>query len=197
MLKLIVFLVIVSLCLLHLYVIAAIVFVLILLSAFLNKKVLIGIRKPLERLDSKREIMNVDTLVIGDLCSMKTINSYSNDESRVVIMAPGRSLYSSLVILNHTGSVLKKGGRVVIIAPKKKVKQKLTVFDTPFVSFVTSLEEGCNKNALENNYPFFVAPVRCIKMLLGNKASKTETQCKDNKIIDYCQRKGFKLVYLV
>ena len=188
--------IVVCLCLANLYLIAAIAFVFILCLYYLNEVIYGKIIKPTEKLGPKRRVGEIDMLVIGDLCSDRYIDSLSNKANRLVITAPDRSLHSSFLILSHTGSVLTPNGTVVIVAPKRERGSHLTVFDIPFVSLVTSLEEGCNKKSLKNTFPLFISPIRSIKMLIGSNRMGIESQCLDKDLLDYCKRKGFELLFV-
>lgn len=184
--------IIACLLLLHYYTVAVFSIVVIISGHYLNQKIYEKIKKPLEKLSPKREVKSIDRLVIGDMCA----DVDEEVENNLLITAPNRSLYASSLILKHVGSVLTEGGTVVIVAPLKQTRGKITVFDTPFISLISSLEEGCKRSSLKNEYPLIVSPIRSFKLLLDRKRKTVETQCPDTTIINYCRRKGFKLKYL-
>ena len=178
--------------LLHYYMITVLSIVFIIAAHYLNQQVYKKIRKPLERLGAKREVENIDRLVIGDMCA----EANDDKKSSLIITAPNRSLYASLQILYHVGSVLTNSGTVVIVAPSRSVKNRVTIFDAPFLSLVSSLEEGRNRSSLLYKYPLFISPGRSIRYLLGSRRKTAEAQCPEKGIVDYCVRKGFKLKFL-
>lgn len=186
----------IGLCLLRLYYEAAACLILESCVYFLNKHILHQINKPLDSLSPQRPVSLIDTLIIGDMCSAEVLDRFSAIDGRLSILAPERSLYSSSTILFHTASVLSPGGTVIIVIPSKENSSRLTVFDSPFISYVTSLEEGCPKRSMKNSFPLVFAPVRSIKMLMGGSRRKEEIKCPDKELADYCRRKGFKLICL-
>ena len=191
-----VLIVLACLCLFRLYWLAIGLALLIGCVIAINHYVLCQIRLPLNLLSPKREITQIDTLIIGDLCCEEVVNHYASSKNRLVITAPDRSLYASSMILYHTGSVLKQGGTVVIVLPQKDTNKKITCFDTPFVSLVTSLEEKYPKYNIKNYYPFIVSPIRSLKQIYGSNRQRVETTCQDRSVIEYCRRKGFRLICL-
>lgn len=178
--------------LLHYYMIAILSTVFITAAYYLNQQVYKKIRKPLEKLGPKRNVENIDRLVIGDMC----VEAEDDKKNSLIITAPSRSLYASSQILYHTGSALINSGTVVIVAPLRNVKNRVTIFDAPFLSLVSSLEEGRKRSSLKNKYPLLFSPIRSIRFLLGSRRNVTEAKCPEKGIVDYCIRKGFKLRYL-
>lgn len=184
---------IVSACLLHLYAVA----LLIVAAVWLNKKVVMRIERPMEHLGARRRVETVDTLVIGDTCSEKVLSRYCDLKSCLTITAPSRSLAASAQILAHVESVLKEGGKVIIVKAKHETSQAITIFDLPMMSLIAALESGYQRRSfLNRRIPFFRYPLRSIRMLMRSRADRQEIDCPDKDIAALCQRKGFNLVCL-
>lgn len=186
-------LLIIALCLMRLYIVA-IIFV---ASLYVNKMVIHRINLPMKRINAKREVETIDTLVVGDVCSQKIIDRYCGTSNCLQITAPGRSLYSTVLIIAHLESILVEKGTIVMIGPSRDYGNRVTSFDLPFISRISLLEIGIKKKSfILNNLPFFLHPIMSLKFLSGNGGKKEETECPDESIKELCKRKGFDLICL-
>lgn len=149
----------------------------------------------LDHVSANRPIETVSTLVIGDLCSDKALNSVCQLDGSLKIMLPNRSLESSKLILFHFTSVLKEGGNVVIT--DKGSNKGVTCYDYPFFSQITRMELRMKDESKKRNYPLLYAPLQSLQLLFGFGASKIHKEnCPDEEIIEMCKRKKFQLIYL-
>lgn len=182
------------LCFLRMYIVA----ILLIVSFIINKKVYLKIRQPLLSLGPKRPVEKIETLIIGNNFSLKILKAICRFDKALILTSPNRSLYASSMILYHTESILQDGGRVIIIASKRK-KEKVDMFDIPLISRVSALEEGLNRYSRINKYPFFIKPLKSILFLLGIACKNTlkMVECPDKELMDFCIRKNFELIYLV
>lgn len=183
---------IVLICIVRLYIVA-----LLLITVYiLNRKVLQIVKAQRSRLGAKRDVESIDTLIIGDVCSDKVLNKFCSLDHCLKFTVPGRSLQSSLLLLCHLESVLKENGTVVIIGPKKKRNENVTLFDLPLISLVSSLELGINKKAAINSYPLIRHPFRSFRMLLGFTPLRGQNECPMKDFETLCKRKKFHFTYL-
>lgn len=179
-------------CLLGYFIIAA----LLACSLWLNSEVIRRINLPTARIGARRDIETVDTLVVGDMCSKQVLKRYCTSANSLVIMAPGRSLSSSALIIAHLESVLQEGGTVIMIGTKRDNVNKVTAFDLPFISRVSLLELGIKKSFALCNMPFYLYPFKSIRMIIGSHGTKSEADCPSENIKKMCERKNLKLIYL-
>ena len=168
---------------------------LLMAAYFLNRKIRRDIWLPKERLNARRKVETVKTLVIGDVCSRKILSRHCDLSKSMIITAPDRSLATSALLLDHLESVLCSDGTVVIVGSKHPCRQLVTAFDIPFIGLITALELGINRNSSAYAFPLLLHPVRCAK-LLGGRRVRTVGKCPDQHIAALCKRKGFRLIYL-
>lgn len=149
---------------------------------------------PLCELTSTRPIKQVDTLIIGDICSKRYLKRRYDLSHTLLITAPGRSFYASKLILEHVASRLD--GKQVCIITKKNNKKKVQELDFPYLSQLTKMELGVNSNHIKKELYFFIYPIELIQYFLGLMLKPKERVCEDAQLASYCERKGFKITVL-
>ena len=160
-----------------------------------NKLVIHKAKAPMKLLGNNRKIEKIETLVIGDMCSLKVLKRYCNPERSMRIQAPGRSLESSSLILQHLVSRLEPNGSVIIIDRGKNADTSF--YDVQYFSLITRLEHGIIDLGRRARYPILYAPLQCFAFLFGLPNHRvTKGLCKNNDIVGLCQRKGLQLSYL-
>ncbi len=146
---------------------------------------------------ANREIKKYHTLIIGEKCHRKYLSPYGEINDVLEITSPERSLEASYQIFLHVSSILERGGICIIVDGFKKVKNPYTLFDVSFLSLIVKKELKLEKLTSRIPYPLFFEPYKSFKILLGITSGKyTETECPNVDINYYCNKKGFKLIYL-
>lgn len=148
---------------------------------------------------ANRQVKTTDCLVIGDMCHSDILESNGIAfENVLFITVPGRSLEASYVILAHTFSILNGALPTCIITHRKgKCKCPFTLFDTPYLHFLTIQELGLEKLAANAHHPLLHEPANSLRILLGCKPKGyVQTDCPDCRIVQLCQERGINLVYL-
>lgn len=150
--------------------------------------------KPLHELYPQRPLWDINTLVIGETCSSRSLSSRFDLQHTLIITAPIRSVEASLLILKHVSSRLD-GNQICIIAPSKELNN-ISVLDIPFLSLLTKLEMNLKDNRRERQFYIFYHPLIFIKFLCSLFSMPKEMACDNVEVIDYCKRKGFNLIFL-
>lgn len=149
----------------------------------------------LDHVYADRQIESINTLIIGELCTDKTLEGFCQLDGSLKIMLPNRSLLSSKQIFFHLTSVLREGGNVIIL--DKGCSNGVSCYDYPFLSQISRLELKMTDECKKRNYPILYAPWQSIKLLLGLGSSRVQNvNCPDEEIIEVCKRKNFHLIYL-
>lgn len=148
---------------------------------------------------ANRQVKTTDCLVIGDMChsDITECNGIAF-ENALFITAPSRSLEASYVILAHTFTILNGATSTCIITHKKsRCKRPFTLFDTPYLHFLTIRKLGLERLAAKAHHPLLHEPTKSLRILLGCKPKGyVQTDCPDRRIVQFCQERGIKLVYL-
>lgn len=165
-------------------------------GCYLNHKTVQRINLPKKRLTARRKVEMIETLIIGDRCPDDILKSYCQLNNSLKIIAPLRSLASSELILDHVESVLSNTGTVVIVSPKRKREEKISLFDLPYIGIVASKELGVEPKSFLNRIPLLRHPVRCLLWLFPSRRNFLTSECPDLHIVNLCKRKGFHLIYL-
>jgi hypothetical protein len=161
----------------------------------LNSPIRIKLYEALQHVQANRPIESINTLIIGDLCKDRMLMQLCQSNQSIKIMRPKRSLESSKLILAHFTSVLREGGKVIIIDLGSK--EGVSCLDYPFLSQISRLELNLSENSKRISYPLLFFPLQCIRLMFGLGCSKIhEAECPDNEIVEICNRKQFKLMYL-
>lgn len=148
---------------------------------------------------ANREVKTTDCLVIGDMCSNDIAASNGIAfENALFITAPDRSLEASYVILAHAFSILNGATPTCIITHKKgRCKRPFTLFDTPYLHFLTIRELGLEKLADKARHPLWHEPAKSLRILFGcNPKGYVQADCTDSRIVQFCQERGIRLIYL-
>lgn len=168
----------------------------VILAGFVaNKYIIREIWKPVGRLRANRKVENIDTLVVGDVCSRNSLNVFCGLQHALCIMAPGRSLNSSALILKHLTSRLVSGGHVVIVDGGGN--SDTTAFDCPYLSQIAKMRLNYVSKGRYIKYPIIFCLWQCIMFLIGRPVGRVlEKPCPNKEIVELCNRKGFRLTYL-
>ncbi len=152
------------------------------------------VRLPLRELTSKRNIKTIETLIIGDYCSRKVLSSLYDLDKSLIVMAPGRSVKASLLILQHLASRLD-GKNVCIVAPKYTT-ETITPLDAPFFSELTKFDLGVS-NSIKQRFIYLMKhPLILLTALTTAIKNPSLVQPFNSDILTYCNRKGFNLTCL-
>lgn len=92
-----------------------IVLLIVMLAYVINKKTMEKLYSPMLRLSANRKVEKVDTIVIGDMISISKLSQFCNLSHSMSLCAPGRTLNSSFLLLQHLTSRLDPKGSVVIV----------------------------------------------------------------------------------
>lgn len=163
----------------------------------LNHVLLRKMARSLTPLSSVREIKSYDTLVIGEDASSSEYKAYFKEDSAVVFASPERSLEASYQILLHTSSCIKEGGTCIILEGKHASHGGYSLFDVPYVHPITRKELQIEHLVKQSRLPLLYEPIKSLKILLHvKKRGFFETDCSSVEIKNYCNKKGFHLIYL-
>lgn len=157
------------------------------------------IHAPMAKLSSSREIKSYNTIVIGDYCKKDVYLSYCREGAVLEFTCPQRSINASYQILLHTFSILEENGTCIIISGKDGKKNEYSVFDLPFLHFITLKELKLETLSCKSHWPLIFSPVRSIRILAGMRSGKyhLNNNLQDiSEIKEFCDRKGIRLIYL-
>ena len=185
--------VIVSLIVLHWFIVLSL-FVLAISLYAINTIIVNHCLSPIDELHPQRPIRKVDTLVIGDITSKRALATHVDLRNSLIITAPGRSAEASFLILKHVASRLD-GNNVCIIAARNNA-EKISAIDLPFFNSVTKLELGVKENPREIKYYMFYHLNIIGKSIRGLLSNPKEVMCNNHELEEYCQRKWYKLIYI-
>ena len=169
--------------------------ILLLLNHFIVRKIY-AIRTELSAL---RSINSYRVLVIGDMCKKKTYSSYLQNVPghSLLLLSPKRSLDASFQILLHTESILEENGCCIIIHNGKFSSKLYSIFDIPYLSFITKKELGLDYLEFRSRWPLIFDLQRSLMFLLNiHSYMYSEKECPDQRIQHFCQKKGIQLIYL-
>lgn len=145
-----------------------------------------------------REVKTINSLVIGDTCSLKTLSKLIDIDNSLLLTCPKRSLEASFQILLHTFSRIDSDGHIVIIDNGKERRKGFTPFDTIWLNYITKKELGLEKISGRCKFPLLFNPFVSILILIGYKTNNYQLDiCPNKAIIDFCQERNFKLSYLI
>ena len=146
----------------------------------------------------KREVKIINTLVIGDVCSLKTLTKFIDKDKTLFLTCPKRSVEASFQILLHTFSRIDGNGHIVIVDNGEKSHSVYTFFDTIWMNYITKKELGLERISGRSKYPLLFNPFVSFLILIGYKSNKYKMDvCPDNEIINFCKERNFKLSYLI
>ena len=148
-------------------------------------------------LSAQREIKNYNCLIIGDICSDKYITPFlSNNDCPFTLMAPSRSMEASYQILLHIISLFEGEGFKCIFIESGK-RNKFSVFDIPYLSFIRRKELDLEILTKKHNYPLFFAPLDSLSMLFNISVKRyTKDVCTNDKLLNFCSQKNIQLIYI-
>lgn len=171
----------------------ALVLVLFLYNCYVNYI----IYDPLKKLWASRPVNQIEAVVIGNICSKKTISKFCNLNHTLFFTAPNRSMLGSRVILYHVESVIKKNGTVIISLPQKD-SGMISWFDFPYLNKISLYEYGiANQESYKSNFPIIFHLRDCLRFLFGYKSSNISSNTlSDEKIVSLCERKGFNHIII-
>lgn len=162
----------------------------------LNSRAKIVNYKALSILHNRLEITKINTLIIGDTCSPNITEKYEIGNT-LAIQFPERSLEASIQILMHVVSVLEEHGRCIIVHDLANPRNKLTIFDLPFLHSITIKELQLEGLKRKSNYPLIHEPIISIKYALGLKKSRfRKTECPVEELSRFCKERKIDFVYL-
>lgn len=149
-------------------------------------------RKPF---DTFSGIRNVDTLYIGEIS-----RGGAHDNNILYIYTPNATENSAYEVLRHTFSILDENGSTVVLcvnASAQRNKKSFSVFDIPFFNDVTIHRLGLENIKSEIWFPLLYDLAGCFRYIfkIGKKAK--EEQCVNDEILDFCEQRNIKLIYLV
>lgn len=145
------------------------------------------------------KIRNIDSLIIGELCSLEGV--VSTQENFFQIAAPERTLGSSYEILRHTFGILNEVcGEAVLVTKKGNVGSDFSIFDIPYfqlspISVRRLRVEGLQK---KSKLPLIFAPIRTIQILLsvGKNRKPRETDVPQ-EMYEFCRERNIRIRCLV
>ena len=147
-------------------------------------------------LHKRDEIKPIDTLVIGDTCTQELLEKYKLGNS-LEIQFPDRGLLASRLIFMHVESVLEEHGRLIILHDKNTTREKLSIYDIPYLHAITLKELKLESKAKSVRYPLILEPVKSIKYLLGiKKTGYHEAKCPIPELVSFCNERRIDLIYL-
>lgn len=152
------------------------------------------------KLSSKRDVKKYSTIVIGDNCSKEIFLPLCDRSDNILVFTcPKRSLFASYQILLHSFSVLEEHGTCIIVGNGGCNHKELSLFDLPFLNFITIEELGLEKLKKQSRWPLFFSPVQSILVLLGIQYKNFHNEKDLTKIEDikkFCSKKSINLIYL-
>lgn len=174
----------------------SLLFVAILVCWIINKLVIRKMSAPTADLNAFRDVKEISSLVIGDVCSDTLFSETIDKNKALYFMCPKRSLEASYQILLHTFSRIASNGSVVIIDGKSN--EQYMPFDVIFFSEITKLEKNIDSSKMRFKYPIIFYPLVSVLILIGYKrCNYKESFCFNKEITDFCKEKKIKLTYLV
>lgn len=165
----------------------------------LNKIVLRKSNK-MPLLSAQRKIKKYKYLVIGDLCPYSVFKDYiDKQEDAFIILAPGRSFDASYQIMLHTMSILDEDGICIIIDSGRCPKRVYTVFDIPYLDFITRKELHLERLARRESYPLLYEPIKSFSILLNISLHHNKYEnmiCNDERFINFFRKRTNQFVYI-
>lgn len=151
-------------------------------------------------LSAQRKIKKYKYLVIGDLCPYSVLKDFIDKQEDVfTILAPGRSLDASYQILLHTISILDEDGICIIIDPERYSKRVYTIFDIPYLNFITRKELHLEWLARREYYPLLYEPIKSFSILLNISLRHNKYKnmiCKDERFVNFFRKRTNQFVYI-
>lgn len=137
-------------------------------------------------------IRNVDCLHIGE-CTDDVVD-LKND---LFLHVPYANLSSSFEIIRATHSILKENGTIVLALRKSEEnKKRYSIFEMIYYHQITLNRLNLNrKNKVERKFPLLFSPKRSIAFIIKKPKNYTECNCPSKEIIDFCNERGYKLIY--
>ncbi len=162
----------------------------------LNRKIASHSNMVLELLHNRQEVRKIHTIIIGDTCSAELVSTYKRGNV-LLVQFPERSLEASYHIFMHLESVLEDNARVVVLHDNRSSSNRITVFDLPYLHFISIKELHMEGWQHKQAFPLLYEPIRSIKYLLGvEKKGYQETPCPLDKLVQFCIERNFDLKYL-
>ena len=150
-------------------------------------------------LSAQRKIRKYKYLVIGDLCPYSLLKDYiDKQEDAFIILAPGRSLDASYQIMLHIMSILDEDGICIIIDSGKYPKRVYTVFDIPYLSFITRKELHLECLVRRESYPLLYEPIKSFSVLLNISLGHNKYKnmiCKDERFTNFFRKRTNQFIY--
>ena len=170
------------------------------IGLFALNKIVLRKSNKMPLFSARREIKKYKYLVIGDLCPSSVLKKYiKQQDDALMILAPRRSLDASYQILLHTISILDENGMCIIIGPRRCPKRVYTVFDVPYLNFITRKELHIEWLAMRASFPILYEPIKTFSILfnisLGHIKYKNVT-CQDNRFTDFFRKRTNQFVYI-
>lgn len=138
--------------------------------------------------------------MIGDLCPYSVFKDYiDKQEDAFIILAPGRSFDASYQIMLHTMSILDEDGICIIIDSGRCPKRVYTVFDIPYLSFITRKELHLECLARREYYPLLYEPIKSFSILLNISLRHNKYKnmiCKDERFVNFFRKRTNQFVYI-
>ena len=150
----------------------------------------------LATLHDRKVINKIHTLIIGDTCSEELVNEYKQGNV-LCVQFPDRSLEASYLIFMHLESVLEENDRVIILHDNRVPTNRITIFDLPYLHFISIKE--LNMEGWQKKYarPLLYAPIRSIKFLTRvAKKGYQEAPCPLADLPLFCEERNYQLKYM-
>lgn len=163
----------------------------------LNAKIINYPNTILSKLHNRIEIKKIHTLIIGDTCVQDIVDKYRLGNT-LSIQFPDRSIKASFLIFMHVESILEDKGRLVILHDSKTAHNNITIFDLPYLSYITIKELNMDTARYRRaRYPLLYEPVASVKYLLSSrKDNYVESNCPIEELRHFCQERNIELISL-
>lgn len=144
-------------------------------------------------LDAGSKIRNIKKLYIGD-----SNKSDIMKDKALSIFIPECNEIMAYEILRHVFSILdENGSEVIICVQDKKRYADYNIFAIPFFSCITIKRLKLEKMERKSKFPLFFYPLLSLKFLLKSKKILKEIECRNEKMIEFCEIRNIKLKYLI
>ena len=168
----------------------------IIVAYVLNKILLRYNSDVISILHQRREVVKIDTLVIGDTCTDKLISQYARGYT-LRIQHPDCGLEATFQKFMHVESILEENGRLIIINDSKVDQQHFSIFDIPFINIISQKELGIEYLTKKISYPLIYETIRSLKILLRYKKTDYKIfECPKEELREFCKERGIDFIYL-
>lgn len=170
--------------------------VLLIIEVFLlcNYVVLSKMKIERDKFSVHSNIRNVDYLIIGDICNVKSL--IEDNKTFLQIASSNRGLNSAFQIFRHTFSILNENGGTVIFITKKD-SDVYSLFDIPYFNDITIKRLHLIKLKKMSRFPLFFKPISSVEYLFQVIFfKKFSDDFQSNTEIDlFCKQRNINVLY--